>query len=102
MEWTSALGGLATGAGAFLLFYMGGRLLYRDSEPVGKGDIELAGLVGAMVGFPRVIGALFLGAAANALFIIGLLIVRRRGLRDFVPYGPGLCLGAFAGFFLAA
>ena len=53
-----------------------------------------------MVGLPRIAAALFLGSAVNAVFIICLLLTRRRGLREFVPYGPGMCIGAFLTFFL--
>ena len=93
--------GLIAGLATFAAFYVGGRLLYRGKEPLGKGDIELGALMGAMVGFPRVVNALFLGSVVNALFIAVLLLAHRRGRRDFVPYGPGLCLGAFATFFLS-
>jgi leader peptidase (prepilin peptidase) / N-methyltransferase len=92
--------GFAAGLGIFAVFYFIGRLVYRGVEPVGKGDIELGALMGAMVGFPRVVSALFLGSVVNAVFITAFLILRRRGRRDFVPYGPGLCLGVFATFFL--
>jgi len=100
MEWISVLGGLGAGLVVFLVLYVVGRLVYRDREPVGKGDIELAALVGAMVGLPRIAAALFLGSAVNAVFIIWLLITRRSGMREFIPYGPGLCIGAFLTFFL--
>jgi len=91
----------ACGLGIFAAFYFIGRLVYPGVEPVGKGDIELGALMGAMVGFPRVVSALFLGSVANAVVIAALLLLRRRGRRDFIPYGPGLCLGAFAAFFLS-
>ena len=93
--------GLLIGGGVFLGFYLVGRLLYRGAEPIGKGDIELGALIGTKVGYPRVVSALFLGSIANALVIVALLLLRRRGRRDVVPYGPGLCLGAFAAFFLS-
>lgn len=92
--------GFLAGLGIFAAFYFIGRLIYRGVEPVGKGDIELGALMGAMVGFPRVVSALFLGSMVNAVFIIVFLVLRRRSRRDFVPYGPGLCLGVFATFFL--
>lgn len=87
--------GLALGAGVFVGVYALGRLFYRGTEAVGKGDVEIGALVGAMLGFPKVIQAVFLGVLVNAVFVLVLLAARRRSLRDFVPYGPGLCLGAF-------
>ncbi len=100
LDVTATLLGIATGSAVFLLFYLAGRLLYRGAEPIGKGDIEIAALIGAMVGFPRVLSALFLGGVASAAVVLVLLLARRRGRRDFVPYGPGMCLGTFAAFFM--
>jgi len=92
--------GFGVGLGVFAAFYLIGRILYRGGEPLGKGDIELGALMGAMVGFPRIVNALFLGSIVNAVFIAVLLLLRMRGRRDFIPYGPGLCLGVFVAFFL--
>jgi leader peptidase (prepilin peptidase) / N-methyltransferase len=91
--------GFGLGVGVFGAFYLLGRLMYRGGEPLGKGDIELGALMGAMVGFPRIVTALFLGSIVNAVFIAILLLLRRRGRRDFIPYGPGLCVGVFVTFF---
>ena len=97
---SATLLGFGVGAAVFGAFYFIGRVVYRGAEPLGKGDIELGALMGAMLGFPRVVSALVLGSIANAFVIAALLLLRRRGRRDFVPYGPGLCLGAYAAFFL--
>ncbi len=101
LDLPSTLLGFGVAFGLFLIFYLLGRLMYRDSEPVGKGDLELAAMIGAMVGFPRVLNALFLGGLVNGLVIGALLLTRRRRRTDFIPYGPGLCLGAYATFFMA-
>jgi len=97
----SPLIGLAVGGGVFLVLYLLGRLIYRGAEPMGTGDVTIAALVGAMVGFPRVVAALFLGSLASALIGVAVVILQRRGRRTFIPYGPGLCAGAVAAFFIA-
>ncbi len=97
----ATLMGIGVGAGIFTAFYLAGLLLYRGTEPIGKGDIEIAALAGAMLGFPRVLSALFLGGFVSAAVVLVLLLARRRGRRDFIPYGPGMCLGTFAAFFMA-
>jgi len=93
--------GVATALAIFVAFYVGGRLAYPGREPVGKGDIELAAMIGAMTGFPRVVSALFLGSFVNGFVIALLLLTGRRRRMDFVPYGPGLCLGAYAALFMS-
>ena len=86
-------------AGIFGALYVAGRLIWRGQEPIGRGDIEVAALVGAMEAFPRAVGALILGSVINAGFIAVLLATRRRRAGDYIPYGPGLCLGAYVTFF---
>jgi leader peptidase (prepilin peptidase) / N-methyltransferase len=100
LDLMTTLIGIGVGTGIFVVFYLVGLLVYRGTEPIGKGDIEIAALAGAMVGYPRVLSALFLGGVVSAVVVLLLLAARRRGRRDFVPYGPGMCLGTFAAFFM--
>ncbi len=58
------------------------------------GDVKLAALIGAMVGFPAVLVALFLAVIVGGLVAVVLLIARRKGRKDPIPFGPFLCLGA--------
>lgn len=91
--------GAVLGAAIFGGLYIIGRLIWPGREAIGKGDIELVALIGAMEPFPRVVGALFLGSLINAVLIIVLLTGRRRRPGDYVPYAPGLCLAAYLTFF---
>lgn len=91
---TRTLLGFAIGTVVFLGFYLAGRLAYRGAEPMGTGDITIAAIIGAMVGFPRVISALFIGVIASALIGIAITLINRGDRRAFFPYGPGLCIGA--------
>jgi leader peptidase (prepilin peptidase)/N-methyltransferase len=94
--WTSLLG--AAGGGlAFLLLYLVGRLLYRGGEPLARGDITIAAMVGA-VAASCTARALVLGVLLSGLFAVGVLIRRRSG-RSYLPYGPGLCLGGLITLF---
>jgi leader peptidase (prepilin peptidase) / N-methyltransferase len=90
----STIAGFGVGALIFFLFYWLGRMLYRGAEPMGTGDITIAALVGAMVGFPHIVTALFIGIFASALIGVAAMMAQRTGRRGFIPYGPGLCIGA--------
>jgi prepilin signal peptidase PulO-like enzyme (type II secretory pathway) len=57
------------------------------------GDLYLVGPLGLLLGFPGIIGALFLGALLVATTSLGLLVARRVGLRSYVPFGPFLVAG---------
>lgn len=63
------------------------------------GDVKLAGLIGLMVGFPMVLVALFVAVILGGLVAIVLLIAKRRGKKDPIPFGPFLCLGGMVAMF---
>ena len=62
---------------------------------MGGGDVKMAGAVGLLVGFPHVLLALWLAVISGGLVAILLLVSRKRGRKDAVPFGPFLALGAW-------
>lgn len=87
-----AIGALLLG-GLFLLFYVLGFLIYRQ-EALGFGDVLLAALVGALVGWPAATTALLLtvvSSAAISLLLLGLGLASRK---SFIPFGIFLVIGA--------
>jgi leader peptidase (prepilin peptidase)/N-methyltransferase len=70
-------------------------VIYRNLRvvPFGLGDVYLAAMIGAMTRYPAVIQALFAGIFLAGLGSILLLVTRRAGRRDPIPYGPYLCVG---------
>lgn len=112
--WLSFLGIIA-GYGVTLgIYYLGAlflRLINRgraqkiNTVAFGMGDVKLAGLLGALVGFPAIIYvliyAILLGGIGAALVILTRLATRR-GYSAYmaIPYGPYLILagGAFLYF----
>jgi prepilin signal peptidase PulO-like enzyme (type II secretory pathway) len=60
------------------------------------GDAKLAALMGMMTGFPMILVALFIGIVLGGVIAGILLLTRRRGRRDAIPFGPFLCLGGIA------
>jgi prepilin signal peptidase PulO-like enzyme (type II secretory pathway) len=83
----------ALGAAVFGLLYLLGRVLYRGGEPLATGDVTIGALVGSIVGIGQLIPAVFFGVCLSGLFAVA-LAVHRRSLHAYLPYGPGLCLGA--------
>ncbi len=66
---------------------------------MGAGDIKLAGMMGAFLGWPGVAVALFAGFLAGGLVGIVLLALRLRGRKDAIPFGPALAVGAVVALF---
>ncbi len=63
------------------------------------GDVRLAAVIGVYtgwLGYDHVILALFLGFVAAAVVGLALIVTRRRGAKDPVPFGPFLAAGAMA------
>ena len=99
---TSALQVLLGGAAAIVLAaLMFAFSLLFGAEAFGVGDVKMIVLIGFVVGFPAVIVALLVGTIAAGL-VAGILVVTRiRGLRDYIPHGPFLALGAVFALFSA-
>jgi leader peptidase (prepilin peptidase) / N-methyltransferase len=92
------LGGVAAIVLAALMFAFS--LLF-GAEAFGMGDVKMIVLIGFVVGFPAVIVALLVGTISAGV-VAGILVVTRiRGLRDYIPHGPFLALGAVFALFAA-
>ena len=87
------LGGVFYFAGLFVL-----ALIARGG--FGFGDVKLAfllGLFGSYHGWEHLIVGVFLAFFIGGLVAIALLVTRRKGRKDAVPFGPSLVLGAWIG-----
>lgn len=96
----SAVGGAALAFGVFLALFAVGRRLYGPGA-LGMGDVKLAGLIGAMVGFDGVLPALALGVLLAGAAAAALLLTGRARRGDRLPYGSFLTLAAI-GLLIAA
>jgi hypothetical protein len=89
--WWQGLAGAVGGGLAFGMVYLLGRLLYRGGEPLARGDVTIAAMVGAASGTCTGT-ALVYGVLLSGLFAL-LVLVYRRSRHVYLPYGPGLCMG---------
>jgi len=89
----NAVLGVLVGGGLFLLIaVLSVSILQR--EGMGGGDIKLIAMIGAFLGWHAVLVTIFLGAVLGALVGTVLMLVRRQGRKEPVPFGPFLALGA--------
>jgi prepilin signal peptidase PulO-like enzyme (type II secretory pathway) len=91
--WKLALVGAVVGFLLFYLFFWVGKLLFGEGA-LGFGDVTLAMTIGAMLGFHRVVFALILAVFLGGVFSLLLLLLRVRGRKSYVAYGPYLALAA--------
>lgn len=66
---------------------------------LGFGDVKLAGLLGIFLGFPNVFLAIYIAFLTGATVSFILILWRKKVLKDTVPFGPFLILGAVISFF---
>ena len=83
----SALIGGGIGFGFFLVLV----IAFRGS--MGWGDVKMAALVGVVTGFPLVITAIFIAVVTGGLVGVILLLVRLKGRKETIPFGPFLSFG---------
>ena len=66
---------------------------------LGMGDVKLAAVIGACVGFPLVLPALFAGIICGGVAAASLLLTRRAGRRSTFAYAPYLVIGVVLAIF---
>ncbi len=86
---------LAYSAGAFL-FMLVIHLIY--PKGMGMGDVKLSLMIGAFL-IKDVIAALFLGFLAGSIYGLSLIIIKRRKLKQAIPFGPFISLGSIISLF---
>lgn len=93
----SALG-VALGLALLLAVQKTGEFIYKK-EALGGGDIKLAMLFGAFLGWQYLLLALFLGYLFGALEAVALMALKLKKTGDYIAFGPALCLGALVALF---
>jgi len=88
---------LLGGAVGFVFFFL---LWAVYPKGMGFGDVKLAGYVGLIAGYPRVIPCLLAAILAGGLTALVLLVSRRVGRRTYIPYAPFLAFGGALALFL--
>jgi len=76
----------AFGAGLFFLILH----LITRRKGMGLGDVKLAILMGLVLGFPKIIVALYLAFLTGALIGVILILARKKKFGEHIPFGPFL------------
>ena len=94
---TSILGALLGYAILFSIAKLG-KVVFKK-EAMGEGDLFVAALLGAFLGWQGVLLALFLAYLLAGLAAVLLLVLGRVKLGESVPFGPALALGGILALF---
>src|SRR5665648_14275 len=93
----SALG-VVIGGGIILIIGLAGSVIFKK-EAMGGGDVKLAAMIGAFLGWRYIIISLFLGFFLGALAGIFLIMSKIKKREDVIPFGPFIVLGSFITLF---
>lgn len=97
---TFAFDHLMDGIISFIFMYiikLVGNLIFRR-ESMGDGDIKLMGVVGMVIGYKKVIIALFLAAYLGLPYAIYIMV--KKDVNHELPFGPFLALASLILFFI--
>lgn len=86
---------LAFSAGAFV-FILIIHLIY--PRGMGMGDVKLSLMVGAFL-VRNVVSALFIGFLIGSVYGITMIIIKRKKLKQAIPFGPFIALGSIISLF---
>ncbi len=89
----SSIVGTLVGGGLFYLIALASR------GGMGGGDIKLAAMLGAFLGWQSGLLAIFVGVLIGGVVGVTLLLLRLRGRKDAIPFGPFLAVGGVVALF---
>jgi leader peptidase (prepilin peptidase)/N-methyltransferase len=98
-SWQSSLVGVLLGGVFFYLLAAGGQILFKK-ESLGGGDIKLAAMLGAFLGWKKLLLVFFissfLGVVVGGAFVLAVHSLRSRRI---IPFGPFLALASIVVLF---
>lgn len=93
--WRDSLLGILLGGG-ILWAIAEAYFRVRREEGLGMGDVKMLAMIGAFLGWQQVLVTLVLSSAAGALVGVALMAAGRGTMKDALPFGTFLALGAVA------
>jgi prepilin signal peptidase PulO-like enzyme (type II secretory pathway) len=82
----------------FISFFFMSLIMITKGRGMGGGDVKLGFLIGLFNGFPGNILAIFLGFLFGSIYSLGLIALKKKGVKDTIAFGPFLILGSVVAF----
>ena len=89
----NSLLGMIVGAGIFLLITLIGGAI-AGKEAMGFGDVKLMGAMGLFFGWFNIILISVIAFLLAAITSIGILVLRKKKIDEYIPFGPFIVIGA--------
>ena len=91
--------GFLTGGGSLLIVAIIGKWIF-GKDAMGGGDIKIMAGVGAFIGWDKVLFAIFIACFLGSIVGIFMMLSKKIGKRQEIPFGPYLAISSFAVLFL--
>jgi leader peptidase (prepilin peptidase)/N-methyltransferase len=96
VSWLDSLLGILIGGGTFLAIALLGSW-WAGQDAMGGGDIKLAAMLGAFLGWKVLLLSLFVSVLGGGILAAALMGAGLRGRKDPLPFGPFLAAGGAVG-----
>jgi leader peptidase (prepilin peptidase)/N-methyltransferase len=90
--WSSLIGALVGGGLLYVIGILGELMLKKES--MGGGDVKLAAMLGAFMGWQTTVLALFVAFFVGAVVGVAVIASKRTDWSRSIPFGPFIALGA--------
>ena len=90
ISFVNSLLGLFVGGGIFFL------IAFIKRGGMGGGDIKLMAMIGSFLGWQGSLMTILIGSIAGSIIGIILLLKKRKGIKDIIPFGPFLAFGGIS------
>ena len=98
MRWPQSLIGILVGGGGFYLVRKIGQFVFRK-EALGLGDVKFAAMLGAFVGWQKLMLVLALASFLGSIVGIAIIVLSGKGRKTYIPFGPFLVIGAWVSIY---
>ena len=86
--------GILAGGGSLLLVAVLGEFIFKK-EAMGGGDIKLMAGIGAIIGWEKVLFAIFIASFLGSVLGLALIVLKKVEKRGYLPFGPFLALASY-------
>jgi leader peptidase (prepilin peptidase)/N-methyltransferase len=93
-----SLFGALTGAVLVAALAFLGKLVWKK-DAMGGGDLKLLAMIGAFLGWKSVFITMFFASVLGTIISVVLILLKKKKMDDYVPFGPYLGLGALIALF---
>ena len=98
ITWKDSLLGILIGGGSLYLVAQA-YYLVKKVDGMGGGDVKLLAMIGALVGWQGVLFTIFTASLSGTLAGLAVMIQQRSTVRQKIPFGPFLAIGAICFLF---